>query len=183
MATHRLSLLCRATRRLSPYIHQLIREYLVVRVGIICPHVDDMLWRYVRQSGEFSFVLSGTIHPGIRKKKAIPNLGADLDAVEPEAEELLEVEIRMRDRHSHCSWSVHRDDWNMISFDSRITELLEDLRKHFDGRVPGPGAGMQAIVEAPCTAQEWQAFARRWIFGPPEPKQTSLRKWLRPRAA
>ena len=181
MATHRLSLLCRATRRLSPHIHQMIREYLVVRVGIECPHVDDMLWRYVRQSGEFSFVLSGTIHPGIRKKKAIPNLGADLDAVEPEAEELLAVEIVMRDRHRHCSWYV--DSWGRAYGGISITLLLEDLREEFDGRVPGPGAGMQAIVEAPCTAQEWQAFARRWIFGPPEPKQTSLRKWLRPRAA
>ena len=181
MATYRLSLLCRATRRLSPYIHQMIREYLVVRVGILCPHVDDMLWRYVHQSGVFSFVLSGTIHPGIRKKKAIPNLGADLDAVEPEAEELLEVEIVMRDRHWHCSWSV--DSWGRAYGGNSITRLLEDLREELDGRVPGPGAGMQAIVEAPCTAQQWQAFARRWIFGPLEPKQTSLRKWLRPRAA
>ena len=179
MATHRLSLLCRATRRLSPYIHQLIREYLVVRVGIICPHVDELLWRYVRQSGEFSFVLSGTIHPGIRKKKAIPNLGADLDAVEPEAEELLEVEIHM-DASGHCGWSV--DSWNRAYLGMSITRLLGELREEFDGRVPGPGARMQSIVEAPCTAQEWHAFARRWIFGPPEPKQTSLRKWLRPRA-
>ena len=101
MATHRLSLLCRATRRLSPYIHQLIREYLVVRVGVICRHVDDMLWRYVRQRGVFSFVLSGAIRPGIRKKKPLPDMGADLDAVEPEAEDLLEVEVRMRGRDSH----------------------------------------------------------------------------------
>ena len=180
MATHRLSLLCRATRRLSPYIHQLIREYLVVRVGIICPHVDDMLWRYVRQSGEFSFMLSGTIHPGIRKKKALPNMGADLDAVEPEAEELLEVRFSMGS-YGHCHWAV--DSWNMSHTGWSLTRILADLREDFDGRVPGPGAGMQAIVEAPCTAQEWQAFARRWIFGPPEPKQTSLRKWLRPRAA
>ena len=180
MATHRLSLLCRATRRLSPYIHQLIREYLVVRVGIPCPHVDDMLWRYVRQSGEFSFMLSGTIHPGIRKKKALPNMGADLDAVEPEAEELLEAEITIC-WFGQCGWSVASS--GRSNSRSSVTRMLEDLRDEFDGRVPGPGAGMQAIVEAPCTAQQWQAFARRWIFGPPEPKQTSLRKWLRPRAA
>ena len=173
MATHRLSLLCRATRRLSPYIHQLIREYLVVRVGIICPHVDDMLWRYVRQSGEFSFVLRGAIRPDIRKNKPLPDMGADLDAEEPEAEELLEVEIDLGEYES-CSWHVR--SWGRASGSRRVTEMLEDVRELFDGRVPGPGAGMQAIVEAPCTAQQWQAFARRWIFGPPEPKQTSLRK-------
>ena len=179
-ATYRLSLLCRATRRLSPYIHQLIREYLVVRVGVICRHVDDMLWRYVRQRGVFSFVLSGAIRPGIRKKKPLPDMGADLDAVEPEAEELLEVEIDLGE-YEFCNWHVR--SWGRASGSRRVTEMLEDVRELFDGRVPGPGAGMQAIVEAPCTAQEWQAFARRWIFGPPEPKQTSLRKWLRPRAA
>ena len=178
MATHRLSLLCRATRRLSPYIHQLIREYLVVRVGIICPHVDELLWRYVRQSGhEFSFVLSGTIPPCIRRQELL-DFGASGET-EPEAGELLEVEFVMGARH--CSW--RSDSWNMLVCGASFTRLLATLRSEFDGRCTGPGARMEATVEAPCTAQEWRAFAQRWIFGPPEPKQTSLRKWLRPRAA
>ena len=128
----------------------MIREYLVVRVGIICRHVDDMLWRYVRQRGMFSFVLSGTIRPVIRKNKPLQDMGADLDAVEPEAEELLEVRFDMGSGW-HCRWAV--DSWNMDHASWSLTKILADLREDFDGRVPGPGGGMQAIVEAPCTPQ------------------------------
>ena len=177
MAVHRLSLLCRATNRLSPYIRQMILEYLAVRVGILSPHVDDLLLRHVRQWGEFSFVLTGTIHPSIRKKKPLQeDMGADLDAVEPEAVERLEVQINCwSDYGGTILWSAP----GRAGGNRRITEVLEDVHNLFDGRVRGP----QAIVEEPHTAQEWQAFARRWIFAPPEPKQMSLRRWLRPWAA
>ena len=87
MAVHRLSLLCRATKRLSPYIRQMILEYLAVRVGILSPRVDDLLWRYVGQWGGFCFDLTGTIHSSIRKNKPLQDMGADLDGLEPEAEE------------------------------------------------------------------------------------------------
>ena len=80
-ATYRLSLLCKATMRLTPDIHQMVREYLVILVGVPCSHVDDMLWLYVRHRGVFSFVRSGAIRPGICKKKPLPDMGADLDAV------------------------------------------------------------------------------------------------------
>ncbi len=178
MAVHRLSLLCRATKRLSPYIRQMILEYLAVRVGIPSPHVDDLLWRHVRQWGEFSFVLTGTIHPSlcrkIMRRDWLVDMGADLDALEPEVEEQLTIKIELG-MYDHCWVSVHGHTAGGRS----VTEMLEDLRQDLDVRVRGP----QAIVEEPHTAQEWQAFARRWIFGPPEPKQMSLRRWLRPRAA
>ena len=179
-ATYRVSLLCKAARRLSQHLQRMIFEFLAVRVGVPCPHVDAMLWRHVRQNGEFCMRLTGTIHPDIRPKKSIPNLGTDLDAVEPEAEERIEVEIEM-DMYGWCAWRIASR--GRANYFHRVTRMLQDIREELDGRVPGPGAGMQAIVEAPCTDQQWQAFARRWIFGPPEPRQTSLRKWLRPRAA
>ena len=86
-------------------------------------------------------------------------------------EEQLTVKIDLG-KYDYCWWSVPGHS----SGGRSITQMLERLREDFDGRVRGP----QAIVEEPHTAQEWQAFARRWIFGPPQPKQISLRGWLRP---
>ena len=95
MATQRLPLLCRATNRLSPDVHRLVQEYLTVRVGKKSAYIDDLLWWQMQHKGVYlNFSLSGTIPSSIRKKKAIPNLGADLDAVEPEEDELIEVEIK-----------------------------------------------------------------------------------------
>ena len=167
--------------RLTPDIHQMVREYLVIRVGVPCPHVDDMLWRCARQWGDFGFVLVGTVYSGILPDKPLPDMGAD--AVEEETEDPVEVEFMMRDRPGRCTWSVHHDNQKILVMDSSVTKLLENFRQRIDGRVPGPGCGMQAIVEAPCTPQQWEAFTRRWIFGPSDPKQISLRRWLRPRAA
>ncbi len=174
-ATFRVSLLCKAARQLSPYIQRMIFEFLAVRVGVLCPDVDAMLWRCVRQWGDFGFVLTGIVHPNIRKDKPILGMCADLDTKEPEVEDQLKVEIMMRGKDHHSSWRLTRP-WNMMCLDLRITSLLEDFRKHFDRRVCGP----QAVVEAPWTVQQWQAFCQRWLFGPSEPTQVSLHRWLRP---
>ena len=174
-ATYRLSLLCKATMRLTPDIHQMVREYLVIRVGVPCPHVDDMLWRCAPQWGDFGFVLVGTVYSGILPDKPL--------AVEEETEDPVEVEFMMRDRPGRCTWSVHHDNQKILVMDSSVTKLLENFRQHFDGRVPGPGCGMRAIVEAPCTPQQWEVFVRRWVFGPSKPKQISLHRWLPPGAA
>ena len=178
MATQRLPLLCRATNRLSPDVRRLVQEYLTVRVGKKSAYIDDLLWWQMQHKGVYlNFSLSGTIPSSIRKKKAIPNLGADLDAVEPEEDELIEVEIKARAPKS-CSWYVDR--WHIGVYGARFTGLLEMLREEFDGRVPGRGAHMQAAMEVPCTEEEWRSFVQLWVFGPPQPVQGTLDRWLRP---
>ena len=178
MATQCLPLLCWATNRLSPDVHRLVQEYLTVRVGKKSAYIDDLLWWQMQHKGVYhNFSLSGTIPSCIRKKKAIPNLGADLDAVEPEEDELIEVEIKARAPKS-CSWYVDR--WQMGVYGAKFTELLETLREEFDGRVPGRGAHMQAAMEVPSTEEEWRSFVQLWVFGPPKPVQGTLDRWLRP---
>ena len=136
-ATYRVSLLCKTARGLSLDIQRMIFEFLAVRVGVLCPHVDAMLWRCVRQWGDFGFVLTGIVHPNIRKDKPILGMCADLDTKEPEVEDQLKVEIMMRGKDHHSSWSVTHP-WNMLVIDSRVTRLLEDCCRHFDSRDCGP---------------------------------------------
>ena len=77
-----------------------------------------------------------------------------------------------------CSWYVDR--WHIGVYGARFTGLLEMLREEFDGRVAGPGAHMQAAMEAPSTEEEWRSFVQLWVFGPPKPVQGTLDRWLRP---
>ena len=180
MATQRLPLLCRATYRMSPDVHRLVREYLTVRVGKKSAYIDDLLWWQMQHKGvSLNFCISGRIPSCIRKKKAMPDMGADLDAVEPEEDELIEVEIKAR-APKRCSWYVDR--WQMGVYGAKFTELLVTLREELDGRVPGRGAHMQAAMEAPSTEEEWRSFVQLWVFGPPKPVQGTLDRWLRPRA-
>ena len=60
-----------------------------------------------------------------------------------------------------------------------LTEVLDELRGHFDCRRAGPSATM----EVPSSLQEWRSFISLWLFGPPAPKQATLAKWLRRRPA
>ena len=178
MATNRLPLLCRKTHAMSSDVHRLVREYLLVRVGRICTRIDDLLWWQVRHKGlELDFKLSRTIAPCIRRK-GLPDFGAASET-EPDAGELLEIEFKVEAPRC-CSWSSDR--WHMLVCGGKFTELLARLRDEFDGRRAGPGARMEATMEAPSTAQEWRAYVELWLFGPPEPKQATLHKWLRPRA-
>ena len=81
----------------------MIFEFLAVRVGVLCPHVDAMLWRCVRHGGDFGFVLTGIVHPNIRKNKPILGMCSDLDTREPEVKDQLKVEIKMRGKDRHSS--------------------------------------------------------------------------------
>ena len=159
-------------------VRWLVREYLLVRVGKPCPRTDALLWWQVREKGlSLDFVLSKTIPPSIRRK-GLADFGA---TGEPEADEgeLLEVEFKVEAPRS-CSWSSDR--WHIMVCGGNFTKILAMLRDEFDARCAGPGARMEATMEAPSTAQEWRAYVELWLFGPPEPKQTTLHKWLRPRA-
>ena len=178
MATHRLQLLCRKTYSMSSDVHRLVREYLMVRVGKVCPRTDALLEWLVRVKGlELDFVLSRRILACIRRK-GLADWGADAET-EAAAEEMLEVELKV-DGPRSCSWSI--DSWHILVAGSSLTSLLVRLREEFDGRLAGPGARMEAAMEAPTTAEEWRAYVELWLFGPPEPMQATLHRWLRPRA-
>ena len=178
MATHRLQLLCRKTYSMSSDVHRLVREYLMVRVGKVCPRTDALLEWLVRVKGlELDFVLSRRI-PACIRRKGLADLGANAET-ETAAEELLEVEFKV-DGPRSCSWSIDR--WHILVAGSSFTSLLVRLREEFDGRLAGPGARMEAAMEAPTTAAEWRAYVELWLFGPPEPMQATLHRWLRPRA-
>ena len=178
MATNRLPLLCRKTHSMSSDVHRLVREYLLVRVGKECPRTDALLWWQVREKGlSLDFVLSRTI-PACVRRKGLADFGA-IAETEAAAGELLEVEFKV-DAPRSCSWSSDR--WHILVAGSSFTSLLVRLREEFDGRRAGPGARMEAAMEAPTTAAEWRAYVELWLFVPPEPKQTTLHRWLRPRA-
>ena len=136
------------------------------------------MWWQIRHKGvTLDFRVSGTIPPCIRKK-GLQDMGADSDA-EPDAGELIEVEFKV-DAPKSCSWYIDR--WHIGVAGSSFTSLLVRLREEFDGRLAGPGARMEAAMEAPTTAAEWRAYVELWLFGPPEPMQATLHRWLRPRA-
>ena len=171
---------------MSSDIHRLVREYLLVRVGKCCPRIDELLWWQVREKGlELDFKLSKTVAPCI-VSKGMPDFGG---SSETETDEGVLVEYRLNVReHRWYNWSIlcqggPKGEYVICCAQgTSITEHLAEVRGEFDARCAGPGARMEASMEAPTSAKEWRAFVELWLFGPPEPKQASLQKWLRPRA-
>ena len=108
----------------------------------------------------------------------MPDFGASSET-ETDAGELLGIELKVQAPRS-CSWSIDRR--HIMVCGGSFTRLLAMLRDEFDARRAGPGARMEASMEAATTAKEWRAFVELWLFGAPEPKQATLQKWLRPRA-
>ena len=74
MVVYRLALLCKASRLLTPELHQMVREYLVIRLGVLSPYVDELLWRSVREWGDFYFELTGVVPP--ENRTSGPNHGS-----------------------------------------------------------------------------------------------------------
>ena len=165
---YRLSLLSKAARRLTPEVHQMVREYLVIRMGVPCPYVDEMLWRSVREWGDFYFEVAGVIHPDYRTTGPILGQHQVLYTKDADVEEVV-VQIALGSQDHYNSWCLTRP-WNMLVMDSSVTSLLEDCRRQIDSR----DSGHQAVVEAPWTQQQWQSFCQRWLFGPPAPAQPSV---------
>ena len=168
----RLPLLCRKTRALSADVHRLVREYLRVRLGKHCPWIDELLWRHFREEG-LVIELSRTVAPGICPKGETDFGGSS--ETETAAGVLVTLQLRVHGRC--CGWTLTIDESESCGAGS-LTRILPDIRELFDARRAGPGASM----DVPTSAKEWRALVDMWLFGPPEPKQASLQKWLRPRA-
>jgi hypothetical protein len=60
---------------------------------------------------------------------------------------------------------------------SCILELMA-MRRAFDRRRHKPGCS-SGFMDMPTTLADWREFFRLWLFGPREPTQTTLQKWLR----
>ena len=58
-----------------------------------------------------------------------------------------------------------------------VVSMLEDMRETVDRRLQGP----RGVTEIPTNGAQWYDLFKMWIFGPAGPRQTTLRKWLRPK--
>ena len=170
----RLPLLCRKTRALSADVHRLVREYLRMRVGKHCPWIDELLWRHYREEG-LVIELSRTVAPGICPKGETDFGGSSETETAAGVLVTLRLEVQVP---RCCHWTLTIDERYIGGSSASITTILAQIRSQFDARRAGPGASM----EVPASAKEWRALVDLWLFGPPEPKQASLQKWLRPRA-
>ena len=110
MATHRLQLLCRKTYNMSSDVHRLVREYLMVRVGKVCPRTDALLEWLVRVKGlELDFVLSRRI-PACIRRKGLADWGANAKT-ETAAEQLLESSSRWMAPGAAAGASIPGTSW------------------------------------------------------------------------
>ena len=163
---YRLSLLCKASRLLTPEVHQMVREYLVIRLGVPSPYVDELLWRSVREWWHFYFVLTGSVPPENRTIGPIMGQYHVLyEKVANADEEQIVVRMALDDRDATARTWCTTLPWNMLVVESRVTRMLEDCRRQIDNR----DIGHQAVVEAPWTQRQWQSFCQMWLFGPPAP--------------
>ena len=93
---------------------------------------------------------------------------------------LVWIDYHPEGRHG-LTWQVlvHVPSWETAPTghsDHPVTALA-CMRRAFDRR---RDLSVTGFVEMPATRQQWCAFSRHWLFGPPQPKQTTLRNWLRP---
>ena len=164
MVVFRLALLCKAARALTYEVHHLVREYLVIRLGVISPMVDEMLWRCIQETMSLGFTLSGSIPPEHRTVGGIEGQDRIIyHKAANEGEEQIIVYVHMEDKDVTAGSSSYTMPWHMNVEEPRITTLMEDTRRMIDTR----DRGYQADIEAPWTQRQWQKFCQMWLFGPP----------------
>ena len=170
MVVFRLALLCKAARALTYEVHHLVREYLVIRLGVISPMVDELLWRCIQETRSLGFTLSGSIPPEHRTVGPITGQrNIVYQKAANEGEEQITVYVHMSDKDDTAGSSSLTLPWNMSVRNPRITTLMEDTRRMIDVR----DHGYQRDIEGPWTESQWQRFCQLWLFGPPTPVQST----------
>ena len=167
MVVFRLALLCKAARALTYEVHHLVREYLVIRLGVISPMVDEMLWRCIQESRSLGFTLYGSIPPEHRTVGPIMGLHTTYEKAANDGDEQIIVYVHLEDRDVTAGSTSYTMPWHMRVEEPQITIMMEDTRRMIDTR----DRGYQADIEAPWTQRQWQRFCQMWLFGPPLPAQ------------
>ena len=145
----------------------MVREYLVIRLGVISPMVDELMWQSVREQGHFTFVLSGSIPPEHRTIGPIIGQHRIHEKPANDGDEQIVVHVRLDEwSATDCTYS-YTLPWMMHICEYGVTTLMEDTRRQIDTR----NTGHQADIEAPWTQRQWQRFCQMWLFGPPLPAQ------------
>ena len=133
MVVFRLALLCKAARALTHEIHHLVREYLVIRLGVISPVVDELLWRRIQETWTLTFTLSGSIPPEHRTVGPITGQrNIVYQKAANEGEEQITVYVHMSDKDDTAGSSSLTLPWN--SSDER-TNAVPGMLLH----APAPG--------------------------------------------
>ena len=137
MVIFRLALLCKATRHLTAEMHQMVREYLIIWLGVISPMVDALMWQSVREQGCFDFVVSGSIPPEHRTIGPIIGQGRIYEKAANDGEEQIVVHVRLSERKDTAGTYSYTLPWTMHIEEYNVTALLEETRKQFDIRDQG----------------------------------------------
>ena len=165
MVIFRLALLCKATRHLTAEMHQMVREYLIIRLGVISPMIDELMWRCIRERGPFGMTLKGSVPPEHRTIGPITVRHITYEKPANWGDEEIVVHVRLSEWSETGLTYSYTLPWMMHIAEYNVTALLDETRKQFDIR----DEGYQREIEAPWTHREWMNFCQLWLFGPSMP--------------
>ena len=169
MVIFRLALLCKATQHLTAEMHQMVREYLIIRLGVISPMVDALMWQSVREQGCFDFVVSGSIPPEHRTTGPDRARNIRCEKAATAGDEHIVVHVRLNEWIATGDTLTYTLPWMMHVGEYQVTTLMEAARRQIDKR----DNGYRADIEAPWTRRQWQTFCQLWLFGPSMPMQST----------